>query len=326
MAVVLVTGGAGYIGSHTCKALASMGHEPVVYDNLRRGHAESVQWGPMVEGDIRDYDSVYTALDRFRPEAVLHFAAYAYVGESVSDPGRYYHNNVTGALTVLNAMRAAKIEKFVFSSTCSTYGVPNTNPIRDDHPQDPINPYGRSKLMVEHILRDFGSAHGLQSCALRYFNAAGCDPEGRIGERHDPEPHLIPNVLLTALGRQAYVTVHGDDYDTPDGTCVRDYIHVLDLAEAHILALEALDGTDGFQFYNLGNDVGYSVKQIISRAEQVCGRAIPVVTGPRRPGDPPVLVADSERARRTLGWSPRYASLEDIIGTAWNWFSAYYAA
>ncbi|MDH3281306.1 MAG: UDP-glucose 4-epimerase GalE [Gammaproteobacteria bacterium] len=320
MAVILVTGGAGYIGSHTCKALAAMGHEPVVYDNLTRGHADAVKWGPLIQGDIRDYDSIHNALIKHRPEAVLHFAAYAYVGESVSSPGKYYRNNVAGAITTLNAMQAAAVNKFVFSSTCSTYGTPETNPIGDGHPQNPINPYGRSKLMVEQILRDFATAFGLRSCALRYFNAAGADPDTEIGERHDPEPHLIPNVLLTALGRREKVTVHGDDYDTPDGTCIRDYIHVMDLADAHILALDVLERRDGFQFYNLGNEVGYSVLEIIAQAREICDRDIPVETGPRRAGDPAVLVADSERAREALGWVPKLAALEDIIGTAWQWY------
>ncbi len=321
MAVVLVTGGAGYIGSHACKALANMGHEPVVYDNLKRGHADAVQWGPLIEADIRDYEAMHGALAKYRPAAVLHFAAYAYVGESVVEPGKYYRNNLAGAITILNAMRAASVDKFVFSSTCSTYGVPKTTPIPDDHPQDPINPYGRSKLMVEHVLRDFAEAHGLRCCALRYFNAAGLDPEGQLGERHDPEPHLIPNVLLAALGKKEKVTVHGTDYATPDGTCIRVYIHVMDLADAHILALEALDAHDGFQAYNLGNDVGYSVLEIITKAREICGRPIPVESGPRRPGDPPSLIADSRRARAALGWTPKLATLEDIIGTAWRWFS-----
>ncbi|MDH3638002.1 MAG: UDP-glucose 4-epimerase GalE, partial [Gammaproteobacteria bacterium] len=224
-------------------------------------------------------------------------------------------------ITILNAMQAAGVGKFVFSSTCSTYGIPLANPIQDDHPQDPINPYGKSKLMVEQILRDFSSAFGLRFCALRYFNAAGADPGAEIGEHHDPEPHLIPNVLLTALGRQAKVTVHGDDYDTPDGTCIRDYIHVMDLADAHVLALDALENRDGFQFYNLGNEVGYSVMEIVTKAREICDREIPVEFGPRRAGDPPILVANSKHARQVLGWTPKLASLEDIIGTAWRWFS-----
>ena len=316
---ILVTGGAGYIGSHACKALAQAGYTPVVFDNLVYGHPWAVRWGPLEQGDIADRPRLDAVLQQYKPAAVMHFAAYAYVGESVQNPGKYYRNNVAGTLTLLEALRDHNIDKFVFSSTCATYGVPTQMPIPEHHPQQPINPYGMSKLMIEQILRDFDHAHGLRAMCLRYFNAAGADPAGEIGEAHDPETHLIPLVLDAALGRRPAITVFGDDYATPDGTCIRDYIHVTDLAAAHVLALQALEQGAASTAYNLGNGQGFSVREVIDCARQVTGRAIPVETGPRRAGDPPRLVGDAERIRSELNWQPQYADLDAIVQTAWQW-------
>ena len=316
---ILVIGGAGYIGSHACKALAQAGYTPIAYDNLVYGHPWAVKWGPLEQGDIADRSTLDAVLAHYRPTAVMHFAACAYVGESVQDPGKYYRNNVAGTLTLLEALRDQDIDKFIFSSTCATYGIPQHIPISEDHPQQPINPYGASKLMIERMLQDFDTAHGLRSIALRYFNAAGADPEGKIGEAHDPETHLIPLVLDAASGRRPVITVYGDDYDTPDGTCIRDYIHVTDLAEAHVLALQALEQGAASTVYNLGNGQGFSVQQVINQARQVTDRDIPVNIGPRRPGDPSHLVGDAIRIRRELGWRPRYFDLNTILATAWQW-------
>ena len=316
---ILVTGGAGYIGSHACKALAKAGYTPITYDNLVYGHRWAVKWGPLEEGDIADYARLNEVIAKYQPVAVMHFAAYAYVGESVEDPGKYYRNNVAGTLTLLEAMRDHGIDQFIFSSTCATYGVPEAVPISEDHPQLPINPYGASKLMIERMLQDFDTAHGLRSISLRYFNAAGADPDGEIGEAHDPETHLIPLVLDAAAGKRLAITVFGDDYDTLDGTCIRDYIHVSDLADAHVLALKALEGGAKTTAYNLGNGQGFSVKQVIEAVESVSGKKVPVEIGQRRAGDPARLVGDSTRIRSELGWSPRYAELQFIIATAWHW-------
>ncbi|GHC05697.1 UDP-glucose 4-epimerase GalE [Thermomonas carbonis] len=319
---VLVTGGAGYIGSHACKALASAGYVPVAYDNLVHGHRWSVKWGPLEQGDIADRTRLDDVLARYRPVAVMHFAAHAYVGESVTNPGKYYRNNVAGTLTLLEAMRDHAIDKLVFSSTCATYGVPQHLLLTEEHPQHPINPYGASKLMVERMLADFDAAHGLRSVCLRYFNAAGADPDGEIGECHDPETHLIPLVLDAASGKRADITVFGSDYDTPDGTCIRDYIHVGDLAGAHVLALQALEAGAASAAYNLGNGQGFSVRQVIDAAQRITGRAIPITIADRRAGDPPVLVGDATRIRDALGWSPRHADLDDMIASAWRWQQA----
>lgn len=316
---ILVTGGAGYIGSHACKALAQAGYLPVSYDNLVYGHRRAVRWGPLEAGDINDRARLDAVIERYRPAAVMHFAAYAYVGESVSNPGKYYRNNVAGTLTLLEAMRDHGIATFVFSSTCATYGEPQQIPINEDHPQRPINPYGTSKWMIERMLADFEIAHGLKWIALRYFNAAGADPDGEIGEAHDPETHLIPLVLDAASGTRASITVYGEDYATPDGTCIRDYIHVSDLADAHVLALRSLQSGGPSAAYNLGNEQGFSVRDVIALAQQITGREIPVIQGARRPGDPPTLVADASRAQQVLGWQPRYASLQEILKTAWRW-------
>jgi UDP-arabinose 4-epimerase len=315
----LVTGGAGYIGSHTCKALAQAGYDPVTYDNLVYGHDWAVQWGPLERGDIADRERLDQVIRHYQPAAVLHFAAYAYVGESVTDPGKYYRNNVAGTLTLLEAMRDHGIPHLVFSSTCATYGQPTVIPIPEDHPQSPINSYGTSKWMVEQILRDFHKAHDLQSVSLRYFNAAGADPHTEIGEAHDPETHLIPLVLDAALGTRSHITVFGEDYDTPDGTCIRDYIHVSDLADAHVLALRYLIQGGRSTALNLGNGQGFSVKDVIEMAKAITQRSIPTQMGARRPGDPSRLIGDATRAMQVLGWQPQLANLDQIIETAWRW-------
>ncbi len=316
---VLVTGGAGYIGSHACKALAAAGYLPVTFDNLVYGHEWAVRWGPLVRGDILDRLALDAVLAQYQPIAVMHFAAFAYVGESVENPGKYYRNNVAGSLNLLESLRDHGVAKFIFSSTCATYGVPQTLPIPETHPQRPINPYGHSKLMIEQMLRDFDTAHGLRSISLRYFNAAGADPDCDIGEAHDPETHLIPLVLDSAAGLRPGITVYGDDYPTPDGTCIRDYIHVTDLAQAHVLALRALEQGADTTAYNLGNGRGFSVKEVIDTARTLTGRNIPVRLGVRRPGDPPRLVGDATRIQRELGWQPQHAELEHMIATAWAW-------
>jgi UDP-glucose-4-epimerase GalE len=315
---ILVTGGAGYIGSHACKALAARGFEPVVYDNLSRGHEGAVQWGPFEQGDIADGARLAAVLKRHQPAAVMHFAAFAYVGESVADPLLYYQNNVAGSAALFRALVDWRAIPVVFSSTCATYGMPDTVPIVEDHPQRPINPYGFTKLAVERMLTDLERAHGLRSVALRYFNAAGADPEGAIGEDHDPEPHLIPRVL-TAARDGAAVTVFGSDYDTPDGTCIRDYIHVVDIAQAHILALDYLLKGGVSTALNLANTQGYSVLDVIAAAEKVCGRKIRVERAARREGDPPMLVGSAARARSVLGWKPQHSALEAQLSDAWNW-------
>ena len=316
---ILVTGGAGYIGSHACKALARAGWEPVTYDNLGRGHREAVRWGPLVEGDLADRDLVRESLKRFGASAVMHFAAYAYVGESVAEPELYFRNNVANSLTLLEAMLAAGVRQIVFSSTCATYGLPETMPIAEDAPQRPVNPYGESKLMIERMLHWLGTAHGLRHAALRYFNAAGADAEGEIGEHHEPETHLIPLVLDAALGKRAAIDIYGTDYPTSDGTAIRDYIHVDDLAAAHVLALEHLAAGGDSLALNLGTGTGYSVRQVVDAAERVTGRRIPRRETARRPGDPPVLVADARRAKAVLGWTPQRSSLDAILADAWAW-------
>ena len=315
---ILVTGGAGYIGAHACKALAAAGHRPIAYDNLVYGHREAVKWGPLEDGDIDDRNRLNAVIDRYDIAAVMHFAAFAYVGESVSDPGKYYRNNVVGTLTLLEAMRDHAIPALIFSSSCATYGIPEVVPIRESEKQSPINPYGQSKLMSERIIADFGAAHGIRSGSLRYFNAAGADADGDIGECHDPETHLIPLALDAAAGK-GELTLYGDDYPTPDGTCIRDYIHVTDLAEAHVAALGRLLGGAESMALNLGTGEGASVREILDTVERVTGRPVPHQIGPRRPGDPPTLVADPSRARETLGWRARTSDLETIVKTAWNW-------
>lgn len=317
---VLVTGGAGYIGSHACKALALAGHLPIAYDNLRTGHRWAVKWGPLEHGDITDGMRLNEVLRRTQPDAVMHFAALAYVGESVAEPALYYRTNVGGTINLLEAMRAQNIEKLVFSSTCATYGGLGNTPIAESAEQRPMNPYGRSKLMAEAILRDYTRAYSLSAIALRYFNAAGADIGGEIGEEHDPEPHLLPLILQAALGLRPHVEIYGDDYDSPDGTCIRDYVHVADLARAHVAALER-SGANGFAAYNLGTGRGTSVKTVIDTARRVTRRAIKTKICLRRPGDPATLVADASLARAALDWGAEQSSLENMIETSWRWMS-----
>jgi len=316
---ILVTGGAGYIGSHTCKALAQAGYTPVTYDNLSRGHRWAVQWGPLEEGDILDDARLRDVFRHYCPAAVIHFAALAYVGESVASPELYYRNNVAGTLSLLGAMLDNGPDQLVFSSTCATYGTPSETPITEHHPQQPINPYGRSKHMIEQMLWDLEASDGLRSVALRYFNAAGADPDGEIGEAHEPETHLIPLVLAAASGNAPAIIINGTDYDTPDGTCIRDYIHVTDLADAHVRALRRLEDGAASGAYNLGTGHGYSIREVIDTARKVTGRTIPCTEGGRRAGDPPELVADAHKARTMLGWQPGYSDLPTIIDTAWRW-------
>ena len=316
MTIVLVTGGAGYIGSHTCKALATAGVTPVSFDTLEHGHRDAVRWGPLVVGDTRDRGQFLAALAEFKPAAIIHFAAYAYVGESIADPAKYYQNNLTGALNVIECCRLAGIDKLIFSSSCATYGIPDHLPIRENAPQRPISPYGRSKLMVEQILIDYAMAYDFRHIALRYFNAAGADPDGTLHERHDPETHLIPRALMAAAGTIPYLEVFGDDHPTPDGTCIRDYIHVTDLADAHVSAVRDLVGGGQSVALNIGAGHGTSIRQILVAIASVTGRAVPVRFSARRPGDPAVLFADAELARHRLGFLARQSEIETIIRTA----------
>ena len=316
---VLVTGGAGYIGSHACKALALAGYQPVTFDNLVYGHRAAVRWGPLVEGDILDRDAISAAIRCFAPCAVMHFAAYAYVGESVENPGKYYRNNVVGTLNLLEAMRDLAVSNLIFSSTCATYGLPQSQAISETHPQNPVNPYGASKLMIERMLSDFDAAHGLRSISLRYFNAAGADPDGEIGESHVPESHLIPLALDAATGKRSHLTIFGDDYDTADGTCIRDYVHVTDLARAHVMALESLQSGSQSAAFNLGNGRGYSVLEVVAAVQAVTGIELPVLIGARRPGDPPTLISDASRVRSALRWEPELPTLESMVASAWAW-------
>ncbi len=319
---ILVTGGAGYIGSHTVLALKQAGYEVLILDNLVYGHrdlVEQVLKVELIEGDTGDRDLLDKLFKSRNIAAVMHFSAYAYVGESVSNPAKYYRNNVIGTITLLEAMLAASVKNFVFSSTCATYGVPEVVPIPEDHPQNPINPYGATKLMVERILSDFNEAYDFKSVRFRYFNAAGANPEGLLGEDHNPETHLIPLVLQTALGKRESISIFGTDYPTDDGTCVRDYIHVSDLADAHVLGLEYLLKGGDSTFFNLGNGNGFSVKEIIEAARLVTGEDIKAVECDRRLGDPPALIGSGEKARKILGWQPQYTSIKDIMTHAWEW-------
>jgi UDP-arabinose 4-epimerase len=322
---ILVTGGAGYIGAHACKALAAEGYTPVVVDNLSTGHPEAVKWGPLEEGEVGDERFLDQVFARHRPMAVMHFAACALVGESMTDPGKYYRNNVAGTLALIEAMARHEVKQMVFSSSCATYGLPRSVPMTEENPQQPINPYGRTKLIAENLLKDFEASHGIRHVALRYFNAAGADPEGEIGEDHDPETHLIPIILDAALGRRRSVTIFGEDYPTPDGTCIRDYVHVADLAQAHLLALKHLGGCGASLQVNLGNGQGYSVRQVLKVAENITGIPIDFKVGERREGDPPRLVADAFWAKETLGWEPKYTSLEIIMQHAWDWHQVRFA-
>lgn len=316
---VLVTGGAGYIGAHCCQELAARGFRPVVFDNLSTGHREFVRWGEFCEGDIRDADRLDAVCARFRIEAVLHFAAFIEVGESVADPLKYYANNVAGSLELMRAMARHGIRPIVFSSSAAVYGEPRQVPIDETHATHPLNPYGWTKRMVETILADCEQAVGLRWMALRYFNAAGAGAGAQIGEWHDPESHLIPRILAAARDGGGPVQVYGTDYPTPDGSCIRDYIHVADLARAHVLALEALLAGQPCGAFNLGQGEGYSVLEVIRQAERVTGRRLRVENGPRRPGDAPVLIASNQKARDVLGWIPVQSGLEAIIASAWEW-------
>jgi len=323
MSEILIVGGAGYIGSHMGKYLHAKGYTPIVLDNLSLGHRESVKWGPFYQAELDDEEVLAEIFHKYEVKAVMHFAAFCYVGESVTSPLKYYQNNVAATLGLLSSMRNHGIDKLIFSSTCATYGEPDSLPIVEEQKQWPINPYGRSKLMVENILDDVGAAYGMKSVCLRYFNAAGADPGGELGEDHDPETHLLPLVLRTALGLQGPLTVFGNDYPTKDGTCIRDYIHITDLAQAHYLALlHLMDGGESKK-YNLGNGSGYSVLDVINSARRVTGREIDYNFADRRPGDPAVLVGSSERVTRELGWKPEFNNLETILETAWKWHSRF---
>jgi UDP-glucose 4-epimerase len=319
MSVVLVTGGAGYIGSHACKALKAAGHVPVTFDNLDTGWREAVKFGPFEEGDLLNPDRLAEVFERHRPAAVMHFAALSQVGESVAQPGRYWLNNVTGSLNLIEAARAAGCENIVFSSTCATYGDQDNVVLDEDTPQFPINPYGASKRAIEEMLHHFGQAHGLRSVIFRYFNVAGADPEAEIGEHHVPETHLVPLLLDAIDGKRDALTIHGTDYDTPDGTCIRDYVHVCDLVDAHVLGLNWLLEGKPSRVFNLGTGSGFSVREVVEHSRQVTNLEVPVVEGPRRAGDCTKLVSGSDRARTELGWSPDRSTLDVMIADAWRW-------
>lgn len=316
---VLITGGAGFVGSHVCKALAQTGYRPVVYDNLSKGHRWAVQWGPLEIGDLSDRKRLADVIARYKPVAVMHFAASTEAGHSVRAPGSFYENNVANTLGLLQIMLDQRVTRIVFSSSAAVYGDPVSLPMTEDHPKAPVNPYGETKLMCEKILADFGVAHGIRSISLRYFNAAAADQEGCIGEAHEPETHLIPLVLDTAAGNRSHISIFGDDYDTPDGTCIRDYIHVSDLAEAHRRALVRTEKIDTAEALNLGTGRGHSVLEVIAAAEQVTAQRIPTKRESRRAGDPPSLVADPTAAKDMLDWTPQWPDLETQIADAWRW-------
>lgn len=318
--MILVVGGAGYIGSHINKMLHQKGYETVVYDNLVYGHREAVLWGTLEIGDLSDRNRLESVFEKYPIDAVFHFAAYAYVGESVGNPSKYYNNNVANTLQLLDVMMKYGVKYIVFSSTCATYGIPGRVPITEDMPQNPINPYGASKLMVERILKDYHRAYGLNYCCLRYFNAAGADPEGEIGESHTPETHLIPLVLAAVAGDREAVRVFGTDYPTRDGSCIRDYIHVTDLADAHLKALDYLKNGGESICMNLGNGTGNSVLEVIQAAEDVTGKRVPAIMDDRRAGDPPALTGSAELAEQTLDWQPVYGDIRTILSHAWNWY------
>ncbi|RWC74019.1 MAG: UDP-glucose 4-epimerase GalE [Mesorhizobium sp.] len=317
---ILVTGGAGFIGSHTCKLLAAAGYLPVAFDNLSRGNEKSVAWGPLVVGDIRDHAAMQAAIATYQPTAVIHFAALAYVGESVQQPAEYYSTNVMGTIAVLDAARAHAIENIIFSSSCATYGVPEALPVRESSSQNPISPYGRTKLMGEQIIGDYASAYGMKFAILRYFNACGADPDGELGEWHSPETHLVPRVLMAASGIIDEIEVFGTDYETPDGTCVRDYIHVSDLARAHLKALQHLEGGGQSLAVNLGTGRGVSIREIVQAVSRVTSRPVPAVFRARRPGDPAELYADPSKARAHLGFVPELSDIDTIVRTAAPFF------
>lgn len=319
---ILVVGGAGYIGSHAVRYLLKAGHTVRVLDNLVFGHEAAVPAGVLIRGDLDDRSALKRAFATLPFDAVMHFAAFAYVGESVTDPAKYYRNNVVGTINLLDAMREAGVQKIVFSSTCATYGIPDTVPITEATPQNPINPYGFTKLVIERALIDYATAYGIGAAALRYFNASGASEDGSIGEDHEPETHLIPLILQVALGQRPNVTVFGTDYPTPDGTCIRDYIHVDDLADAHWRVLDRIQ-PGRLIVYNLGTGKGFSVNQVIDSARRITGRSISVVQGPRRAGDPPALIASADAAARDLGWTPRFVDIDSIVESAWRWHSTH---
>jgi UDP-arabinose 4-epimerase len=316
---ILVTGGAGFVGSHACKALALAGYRPVTFDNLERGHEWAVKWGPLERGDLREEGDLRKAFETWRPWAVMHFAAYSYVGESIVDPRKYYLNNVGGTAKLLSACAAFGCTNFVFSSSCATYGIPARLPLKEEDAQAPVSPYGHTKLVAERMLKEAEASHRIRHVALRYFNAAGADPEGEIGEVHEPETHLIPLVLFTAMGRLPAIKIFGSDYPTPDGTCIRDYVHVSDLADAHLGALQWLEAGNPSSSFNLGNGHGASVTEVIRASETVAGLPIKAEICPRRPGDPPLLVSNSDKANELLGWRPKFPRLDQQIGHAWKW-------
>lgn len=321
MATVLVTGGAGYIGSHTCKALAAAGHRPVVYDNLSNGHHWAAKWGPLIEADILDQAALAHTMEIYKPDAIIHFAGSIEAGESVRDPGKYHGNNTFGSLSLLQVLARVDVRPLVFSSTAAVYGTPVETPIAEDHPLLPINPYGNSKLAVERMLADFETAHGLKYAALRYFNAAGADPDGDVGEAHDPETHVIPLAIRAAVSKEGMFTVFGTDYPTDDGTAVRDFVHVTDLADAHVAALDHLVASNQSDCFNIGTGRGNSVSEIVSAVQEVTGRRMRLKFGQRRAGDPAILVADADKARRVLDWSPRFLEIQEIVATAHRWES-----
>jgi UDP-glucose 4-epimerase len=316
---ILLVGGAGYIGSHMLKMLLAEGHQVVTFDNLSSGHRDAILGGEFIQGDLADTVSLEQAFKQHQPEAVMHFASYIQVGESVKRPDIYYQNNVANTLNLLNVMLKYDVKKFIFSSTAAIFGEPNAVPIDELHPKQPVNPYGKSKWIIEQVLADYDLAFGLKSICLRYFNAAGADPEGQLGERHDPETHLIPLLLQVASGRKPDIHVFGRDYDTDDGTCVRDYIHVVDLCKAHLLALQYLEKQQQSNQFNLGNGKGFSVQEVINTVQKVTGKPIHIINSARRDGDPARLIADATRAQRELGWSPNLSSLETIVQHAWRW-------
>lgn len=316
---ILVTGGAGYIGSQTCALLSDEGFEPIVVDSLTRGHKDLVQWGDIEVGDLCDFAFIDDVIRRIRPVAVMHFASFAYVGESMQVPELYFQNNLVGGLNLLRAMLNHDTKNIVFASSCTTYGDSSTGPIVEDTPQQPVNPYGATKLALEQAIHGFETAHGLNSVILRYFNVAGADPKGRCGERHDPEPHIIPSAIHSAFGKKPVFELYGDDYPTPDGTCIRDYIHVHDIARAHVLSLNRLLSDQGSLIANLAGGKGLSVRDIINAVEAVTGREIPLKIADRRPGDPPLLVADATQARTELNWTPQFTDVEEMITHAVAW-------
>lgn len=317
--MILIVGGAGYIGSHVNKVLNERGYETIILDNLSYGHEESVKWGTLCKCDLANINEVDDIFTKYDINAVMHFSSFIDVGESVRNPEKYYNNNVVNTMNLLNVMLKHDVKKFIFSSTCATYGIPQKIPLTENHPQNPINPYGWTKLMVERILKDYDTAYGLKSVILRYFNASGADESGIIGEWHNPETHLIPLILDAAMGKREDIKIFGTDYDTPDGTCIRDYIHVTDLADAHILSLEYLNKNNQSNQFNLGNGQGFSVKEVIESVKRVTGRNFNVTQTQRREGDPAILIGSSKKAKDTLGWDPQYVNIDKIIETAWIW-------